>query len=357
MLTTPEQRSQTGLLGKPKDMKIYNDFDAKYTKYNYINGGTYGKVYKCCKKENDGKEYAVKIQEVSFSDVEDRSYIRAITEAKIWSSLENKNIVKLYECFLQDREFHFVMEYVPGDNLFDEILRKSTYTENNACLYMKQILSALSYLHVNKIIHRDVKPDNIMLYQDTMQGSSSVVKLVDFGLARRLENGKNRMECAPSGAPLYLAPETIMEVPLGLPVDVWSCGVILYILLYGSPPFWSEDTNRLFSAIVGSEVDLTGNEKEPVSFLANDLMQEMLAKDQNLRITASEALEHPWIAQRQGLKLSREHRRSTLERLSKFRRSTSVFELQQRFQGMKLEGASLTGDRAKNGKYLNIPVS
>ena len=348
MLTT---RSQSGVLVKPeaepKDFKIFDDFDSKYTKCNYLNGGTYGKVYKCRRNDIDKTECAVKIQDVSF---EDNSYVRALTEAKVWSSLDHINIVKLYECFLQGDRFYFVMELVPGNNLFDEILRKTTYTESNACLYIKQILDALAYLHVNKIIHRDVKPDNIMLYQDTQKGSSNVVKLVDFGLARRLENGKSRITCPPSGAPLYLAPETIMEVALGCPVDVWSCGVIMYILLYGSPPFWSEDTNKLFLAIVGSEVVFPStDDKEPVSFLANDLIQEMLVKDQNDRITASEALEHPWIARPRGLKLSREHRRSTLERLSKFRRSTSVFELQQRFNGMKVEG-NLTGE---NMKYCN----
>ena len=192
-------------------MKISDNFEAKYTLYDYINGGTYGKVYKCCKKD-EKMEYAVKIQDVSLND---NSYVSILTEAKIWNCLEHKNIVKLYECFLQDDQFYFVMELVPGSNLFDEILRKSTYSETNACLYIKQILSALAYLHVNKIIHRDVKPDNIMLYQDLQKGSGSVVKLVDFGLARKLENGKNRIECAPSGAPLYLAPETIMEVALG----------------------------------------------------------------------------------------------------------------------------------------------
>ena len=338
MLTTRTVKPEAA---KPKDFKILDDFDSRYTKCKYLNGGTYGKVYKCRRNDADKTECAVKIQEVSF---EDDSYIRTITEAKIWSSLDHANIVKLYECFLQDDRFYFVMELVPGNNLFDEILRKTTYTESNACLYIKQILSALAYLHVNKIIHRDLKPDNIMLYQETQKGSSNVVKLVDFGLARRLENGKNRLSCSPSGAPLYLAPETIMEVALGSPVDVWSCGVILYILLYGSPPFWSEDTNQLFVAIIGSEVHFPStDDKEPVSFLANDLIQEMLAKDQNDRITAAEALEHPWIARPRGLKLSREHRRSTLERLSKFRRSTSVFELQQRFNGMKMEG-NLTGE-------------
>ena len=346
--------NQSVLPSKRKEMKIYDDFETKYIKGDYLNGGTYGKVYKCCKKNAEKTEYAVKIQEVSFSD---ESYVRTLTEAKIWYSLEHTNIVHLYECFLKDDQFYFVMELVPGDNLFDEILRKTTYTETNACLYIKQILSALAYLHVNKIIHRDVKPDNIMLYEDT-QKKTNIVKLVDFGLARRLESGKNRIDCAPSGAPLYLAPETIMEVALGCPVDVWSCGVIMYILLYGSPPFWSEDTNKLFLAIIGSEIDFScTDEKEPVSFLANDLIQEMLVKEQNDRITASEALDHPWIAQPRGLKLSRDHRRSTLERLSKFRRSTSVFELQQRFNGIKMEGGNLTGDRSRNtGQYLDVPL-
>lgn len=352
MLTT---KSQTGLLFKPKELKIHNDFESKYTKSNYLNGGTFGKVYKCRKKDEEKAEYAVKIQEVSFEDnFVDSSYIRTLTEAKVWNGLEHVNIVKLYECFLQNDQFFFVMELVPGSNLFDEILNKSTYTETNACLYIKQILSALAYLHANKIIHRDVKPDNIMLYQ---KETSNVVKLIDFGLARRLENGKNSTECTPSGAPLYLAPETIMEVALGYPVDVWSCGVIMYILLYGSPPFWSEDTDKLFLAIIGSEVDFLGTEeKEPVSFLANDLIQEMLVKNQHDRITACDALEHPWITQCRGLKLSRDHRRGTLERLSNFRRSTSVIELQQRFNDMKVEG-NLTGDKTRNGQFFNVPCS
>ena len=101
---------------------------------------------------------------------------------------------------------------------------------------------------------------------------------------------------------------------------MWACGVILYILLYGAPPFWSQDTNQLFLDIVGTEVDYSYNENEiRVSFLGKDLIQEMLVKDQTRRITASDALEHPWIVQ--GDKLSREHRRSTLEHLSLFKNS------------------------------------
>ena len=314
---------QNGLCGNSSKMNVEMvDFDAVYEQDEYLNGGTYGKVYKCRKriKGEDEKEYAVKIQEVCFDGGEESSYEKTLDEANIWSSLNHVNIVKLYQCFLQRNQFYFVMELIQGGNLFEEILKKSQYTEKDACLYMKQVLNALSYLHNHGIFHRDVKPDNIMLCDNAQYGSGSLVKLTDFGLARRLTNGQRRIVCTPSGAPLYLAPETIMQVALGFPVDVWACGVILYILLYGAPPFWSQDTNQLFLDIVGTEVDYSYNENEiRVSFLGKDLIQEMLVKDQTRRITASDALEHPWIVQ--GDKLSREHRRSTLEHLSLFKNS------------------------------------
>lgn len=319
------------------------DFEAVYKKYDYINAGTYGKVYKCRKRnKGDTTEYAVKIQDVSLVGGEDSSYIKTLNEANIWGCLDHKNIVKLFQCFLQGSKFYFVMELVAGQNLFDEILKRTQYTEKDACLYMRQILNALSYLHLNGIIHRDVKPDNIMLFQDGRQGTSSVVKLVDFGLSRRLTNGQVRMKSSPSGAPLYLAPETILEEALGCPVDIWSCGIILYIMFYGTPPFWSEDTHRLFLDIVDAPVDYSCNEQ--VSFLGNDLIQEMLVKDQNLRITACEALDHPWIIR--GAELSRAHRRSTLEKLSVFKKCSSLFDVRAQHR-LKIDRTSFP-DKIRN---------
>lgn len=312
------------------------DFDVVYEQDEYLNGGTYGKVYKCRKriKGEEEKEYAVKIQEVCFDGGEESTYEKTLDEANIWSSLNHVNIVKLYQCFLQGNQFYFVMELIQGGNLFEEILKKCQYTEKDACLYMKQVLNALSYLHDHGIFHRDVKPDNIMLCDNTQYGSTSLVKLTDFGLARRLTHGERHIRCTPSGAPLYLAPETVMEVALGFPVDVWACGVILYILLYGAPPFWSEDTNQLFLDIVGTEVDYTYNENDiSVSFLGKDLIQEMLVKDQSRRITASDALEHPWFVQ--GDKLSTQHRRSTLEHLCLFK--NSVYDVKPRLKNRQRE--------------------
>ncbi|GIY40704.1 hypothetical protein CDAR_37831 [Caerostris darwini] len=202
---------------------------------------------------------------------------------------------------------------VTGGELFEDIVAREYYSEADASHCIQQILESVHHCHVNSIVHRDLKPENLLL---ASKSKGAAVKLADFGLAIEVQ-GEQQAWYGFAGTPGYLSPEVLKKDPYGKPVDIWACGVILYILLVGYPPFWDEDQHRLYAQIKAGAYDYPSPEWDTVTPEAKNLINSMLTVNPAKRITASEALKHPWICQRERV-ASTLHRQETVDCLKKF---------------------------------------
>lgn len=163
-------------------------------------------------------------------------------EIKILKQLDHPNIVKLYEVYSDSSNIYLITEYLEGGELFDLILKSKHFNENIAAKIMKQLLSAICYCHSKKIVHRDLKPENLLI----TKANSYEIKVIDFGLSRTFEAHKNMY--SRMGTPFYIAPE-VLKKKYNEKCDMWACGVILYILLSGNPPFNGKNDQQIFENI------------------------------------------------------------------------------------------------------------
>ncbi|KAI8742086.1 calcium/calmodulin-dependent protein kinase type II delta chain, partial [Biomphalaria glabrata] len=215
---------------------------------------------------------------------------------------------------IQDEGFHYlVFDLVTGGELFEDIVAREFYSEADASHCMQQILESVNYCHQHGIVHRDLKPENLLL---ASKAKGAAVKLADFGLAIEVQ-GEQQAWFGFAGTPGYLSPEVLRKDPYGKPVDIWACGVVLYILLVGYPPFWDEDQHRLYAQIKAGAYDYPSPEWDTVTPEAKNLINSMLCVNPAKRINASEALKHPWICQRERV-ASVVHRQETVDCLKKF---------------------------------------
>lgn len=184
-----------------------------------------------------------------------------------------------------------VMELMQGGELFDQILEKEYFSELEAREATKAIIDAIAYCHSQGILHRDIKPENLLL-QSKELGISSL-KIADFGLARLLEEGS--LASTTCGTPGYVAPEVLKQKPYGKECDIWSIGVVAFILLSGTPPFYEEDNFALFEQIKACKYDFDVETWNTVSDEAKDFISKILVADPEKRITAEAMMQHPWM--------------------------------------------------------------
>ncbi|XP_022319401.1 calcium/calmodulin-dependent protein kinase type II delta chain-like isoform X12 [Crassostrea virginica] len=268
-------------------------------------------IVKRCVQKTSCLEFAAKI--INTRKLSARDHQKLEREARICRALKHPNIVRLHDS-IQDEGFHYlVFDLVTGGELFEDIVAREFYSEADASHCMQQILESVNYCHVHGIVHRDLKPENLLL-ASKLKGAA--VKLADFGLAIEVQ-GEQQAWFGFAGTPGYLSPEVIRKDPYGKPVDIWACGVILYILLVGYPPFWDEDQPRLYAQIKAGAYDYPSPEWDTVTPEAKNLINSMLTVNPAKRINATEALKHPWICQRERV-ASVVHRQETVDCLKKF---------------------------------------
>ncbi|CAI7759160.1 unnamed protein product [Closterium sp. NIES-54] len=204
-------------------------------------------------------------------------------------------IVQLRAVFEDDVAVHLVMELCEGGELFDEVVRRGRFHERDAGHVFAQIAAAVAHCHARGVLHRDLKPENILLVRDPsvpLCAAPLITKVADFGLGVALEVGERTKGVA--GSPFYIAPE-VLTGDYSLGADVWSLGVILYILLSGVPPFWGATDKDVFVEVLRGVVDMSGLEWEGVSEEAKHLVRCLLQSDASRRPSAAAILSHPWI--------------------------------------------------------------
>ncbi|XP_061880386.1 calcium/calmodulin-dependent protein kinase type II subunit beta-like isoform X5 [Entelurus aequoreus] len=285
-------------------------FTDEYQLYEELGKGAFSVVRRCVKLCT-GQEYAAKI--INTKKLSARDHQKLEREARICRLLKHANIVRLHDSISEEGFHYLLFDLVTGGELFEDIVAREYYSEADASHCIQQILEAVLHCHQMGVVHRDLKPENLLL---ASKCKNAAVKLADFGLAIEVQ-GEQQAWFGFAGTPGYLSPEVLRKESYGKPVDIWACGVILYILLVGYPPFWDEDQHKLYQQIKAGAYDFPSPEWDTVTPEAKNLINQMLTINPAKRITAQEALKHPWVCQRSTV-ASMMHRQETVECLKKF---------------------------------------
>uniref|UniRef100_A0A0K8VG67 Calcium/calmodulin-dependent protein kinase type 1 n=1 Tax=Bactrocera latifrons TaxID=174628 RepID=A0A0K8VG67_BACLA len=224
-----------------KELNKQASIEEKYNLHGLLGTGAFSEVRLAESKENPDDHFAVKIIDKKALKGKEESLEN---EIRVLRRLAHPNIVQLLETFEDKWKVYLVMELVTGGELFDRIVEKGSYTEKDASDLIRQILEAVDYMHEQGVVHRDLKPENLLYYSPN---NDSKIMISDFGLSKMEDSGIMATAC---GTPGYVAPEVLAQKPYGKAVDVWSIGVISYILLCGYPPFYDENDANLFAQIL-----------------------------------------------------------------------------------------------------------
>ena len=275
-----------------------------------LGSGSYGEVRRVIHKLTN-QERAVKLFMKTPGDCD--SYTKVKKEIEILSSLHHPSIIRIFEYFEDDRRLYIVLEKCDGGELFDMITNRKFLGESVAATIIKQILSAVAYMHENGIVHRDIKPENILLeeHEDYVN-----LKIIDFGTATRFGLNEKLNEIV--GSAFYLSPEVVNN-SYGPECDLWSCGVILYIMLSGYPPFDGKNNIEIFNKITKMQFDYSKSIWNGVSDSAKDLVSKLLSPSSK-RISAKTALNHPWLVSQSA------HLTPRLELIENLKTNLQVFQ-------------------------------
>ncbi|XP_048473206.1 death-associated protein kinase 2 [Rhincodon typus] len=260
-----------------------------------LGSGQFAIVKKCCEKSS-GLEYAAKFIKKRQVRASRRGVRREEIEREvnILQQIQHSNIITLHDVYENKTDVVLILELVSGGELFDFLAQKESLSEEEATAFIKQILDGVNYLHSKNIAHFDLKPENIMLLDKVPVPH---IKLIDFGLAHTIKDGVEFKNIF--GTPEFVAPEIVNYEPLGLPADMWSIGVITYILLSGASPFLGDTKQETLANISAMNYDFDEEFFSHTSELAKDFIKKLLVKDTRKRLSIKEALSHPWIMSHQ----------------------------------------------------------
>ncbi|XP_071871208.1 calcium/calmodulin-dependent protein kinase I isoform X2 [Bombus fervidus] len=259
----------------------------KYILKELLGTGAFSEVRLAESKEKPGQMFAVKIIDKKALKGKEDSLEN---EIRVLRRLTHPNIVQLLETFEDKHKVYLVMELVTGGELFDRIVEKGSYTEKDASGLIRQVLEAVDYMHDQGVVHRDLKPENLLYYNPD---EDSKIMISDFGLSKMEDSGIMATAC---GTPGYVAPEVLAQKPYGKAVDVWSIGVISYILLCGYPPFYDENDANLFAQILKGEFEFDSPYWDDISESAKDFIHKLMCVNVEERFSCKQALAHPWIS-------------------------------------------------------------
>ena len=332
---------------------------SKYNLLEKIGSGTYGTVYKVLHIELNQLRAMKSIRKSSIlSQDDDQSFLK---EIEVLSSLDHPHILKILEYFEDDTKYYIVTELCEGTELYEKIIELQQFTEHDAAKIMKMLFSCIFYIHSKGVVHRDLKPENILINNDL-----SNIKLIDFGTSRYFDRSL-KLTCK-IGTAYYIAPEVIGEC-YDYKCDIWSLGVILYVLLSGTPPFQGDDDNGIMKSVKSGHFSFDGEEWLGISTEAKDLIKKLLEFNPKKRIDAEQAYKDPWIIKYASLekpsidisKISIENIRKFGNRM-KFQQATIAFlvhqqsntgmmkELRDIFEKFDINGdGQLTYDELKAG--------
>jgi calcium-dependent protein kinase len=268
-----------------------------------------------------------------------------LKEIEVLSKLDHPNIIKVFEYYVDNKYYYVVTELASGGELYEQITKIQYYNEKDAATIMQQLLSCVYYLHSKGIVHRDLKPENLMMETDVK--GDLTIKLIDFGAANFYQNSSKEKLTLKVGTPYYIAPEVI-EKNYDNKCDMWSCGVILFVLLSGYPPFDGDNDELIMQSVSSGNYNTNTEEWKEVSSEAKKLVSKLLTKDPRRRLSAADALKDPWI-----IKNSKVQKNYSTSQVSKiFTEGIQKFSSKQKLQQASI--AFLVHQMSSNDMVKNL---